>query len=88
MDTITYLIPVAGVIALIYAYMRANWINRQDGPPPVTPYGGVTDIAPGDTILARIDFTPGNYSVTCRVRAATDGVTHDLHGMNMGFTVE
>ncbi len=65
-----------------------NWINRQDGPPPVTPYGGVTDIAPGDTILARIDFTPGNYSVTCRVRAATDGVTHDLHGMNMGFTVE
>ncbi|HET9602948.1 MAG TPA: hypothetical protein VFO96_01560 [Gemmatimonadales bacterium] len=65
-----------------------NWINKQDGPPPVTPYGGVTDIAPGDTILARIDFTPGNYSVTCRVRAATDSVTHDLHGMNMGFTVQ
>lgn len=64
------------------------WINKQDGPPPVTPYGGVTDIAPGDTVLARIDFTPGNYSVTCRVRAATDSLTHDLHGMNMGFTVQ
>lgn len=65
-----------------------NWINRQDGPPPVTPYGGVTDIAPGDTIVARIDFTPGNYSVTCRVRARTDSVTHDLHGMSTGFTVQ
>ncbi|HET8634240.1 MAG TPA: hypothetical protein VFL88_08845 [Gemmatimonadales bacterium] len=64
-----------------------KWINKQDGPAPVTPSGGVTDIAPGDTILARIDFTPGNYSVTCRVRAATDSLTHDLHGMNMGFTV-
>lgn len=65
-----------------------HWINNQNGPPPVTPYGGVTDIAPGDTVLARIDFKPGNYSVTCRVRAATDGRTHDLHGMSTGFTVQ
>jgi hypothetical protein len=65
-----------------------RWINNQNGPPPVTPYGGVTDIAPGDTILARIDFKPGHYSVTCRVRAATDSLTHDLHGMNMGFTIQ
>ncbi len=34
MDTIIYLIPVAGVIALIYAYMRANWINRQEAGDP------------------------------------------------------
>ena len=65
-----------------------HWINNQNGPPPVTPYGGATDIAPGDTILARIDFKPGDYSVTCRVRAATDSLTHDLHGMSMGFTVQ
>jgi hypothetical protein len=65
-----------------------HWINNQDGPAPVTPYGGVTDVAPGDTVVARIDFRPGQYSVTCRVRAATDGRTHDLHGMNMGFTVQ
>lgn len=65
-----------------------HWINNQDGPPPVTPYGGITDIAPGDTALIQVNFKPGSYSATCRVRAATDGRTHDLHGMNTGFTVQ
>jgi hypothetical protein len=65
-----------------------HWIDAQDGPPPVTPYGGITDIAPGDTALIQVNFEPGTYSATCRVRAAADGRTHDLHGMSMGFTVQ
>jgi len=27
---LTYLVPVAGVIALLYAYMRAQWVGKQD----------------------------------------------------------
>lgn len=34
MDIIVYLTPVVGVLALGYAFMRAQWINRQD---PGTP---------------------------------------------------
>lgn len=30
MDIITYLVPVAGVIALLYAFMRAQWVGKQD----------------------------------------------------------
>lgn len=30
MDIITYLVPVAGVIALLYAFMRAQWVAKQD----------------------------------------------------------
>ncbi len=29
-QTITYLVPVAGVIALIYAFFKAQWVTRQD----------------------------------------------------------
>ena len=27
---ITYLVPVAGVLALLYAFTRARWVIRQD----------------------------------------------------------
>ncbi|HAY37063.1 MAG: sodium-translocating pyrophosphatase [Bacteroidetes Order II. Incertae sedis bacterium] len=29
-STLTYLVPVAGVIALLYAYTRAKWVGKQD----------------------------------------------------------
>lgn len=28
--TLTYLVPVAGILALLYAFTRAQWINKQD----------------------------------------------------------
>ena len=28
--TLTYLVPVSGVIALLYAFTRAQWVNKQD----------------------------------------------------------
>ena len=28
--TLTYLVPVVGVLALLYAYSRARWVNKQD----------------------------------------------------------
>jgi K(+)-stimulated pyrophosphate-energized sodium pump len=33
-DTLIYLIPVTGVIALIYAFMRAQWVGKQDAGTP------------------------------------------------------
>jgi len=33
-ETITYLVPVAGLLALLYAFLRTSWIRKQD---PGTP---------------------------------------------------
>ena len=29
MESILYMVPVAGVIALVYAFIKNNWINKQ-----------------------------------------------------------
>lgn len=65
-----------------------QWIEQQAGPPPVEPYGGVTDISPGATVLLEVDLAPGRYSVVCRVRDAGDGQPHDRHGMTADFVVK
>lgn len=64
-----------------------TWMNTQNGPPPVTPYGGITDIEPGRTVVMPVDLVPGNYSVVCRVRDSGDDQPHDVHGMLTQFTV-
>jgi hypothetical protein len=64
-----------------------RWMNTQKGPPPVTPYGGITDIEPGRTLVIPVDLVPGNYSMVCRVRDSGDDQPHDMHGMLMDFTV-
>ena len=58
-----------------------HWMEAQDGPPPVQPWGGTTDLAPGRTIVLDVDLEPGTYSLLCRVRDARDGRPHDRHGM-------
>ncbi|HEU4585026.1 MAG TPA: hypothetical protein VFR95_04705 [Gemmatimonadaceae bacterium] len=64
-----------------------TWMDTQNGPPPVTPYGGITDIEPGRTVLIPVELKSGNYSVVCRVRDAGDDAPHDRHGMLADFTV-
>lgn len=64
-----------------------RWIETQDGPPPVTPIGGTTDLPPGGTMLIDVDLEPGIYSLLCRVRDANDGRPHDAHGMSRDFIV-
>lgn len=58
-----------------------RWMNTQQGPPPVTPAGGVTDLPAGGSMVITVTFEPGRYSLVCRVRGATDGRPHDEHGM-------
>ncbi len=64
-----------------------TWMNTQNGPAPVTPYGGTTDIEPGRTVVFPVDLTAGNYSLVCRVRDAGDDAPHDRYGMLMDLTV-
>lgn len=64
-----------------------HWMDTQDGPPPVIPSGGTTDLPPGGTMVIAVDLSPGTYSAVCRVRDAHDGRTHDRHGMLSDFVV-
>jgi hypothetical protein len=64
-----------------------RWIELQNGPPPVEPYGGVTDISAGETVLIDVDLEPGRYSALCRVRDSRDNLPHDRHGMTADIVV-
>ena len=30
MEKLMYIVPIAGIIALLFAYMKAGWVARQD----------------------------------------------------------
>ncbi len=54
-ETILLLVPLAGVIALVYAFMRTRWINRQDaGTPEMTEIAG--HIADGARAFLRREY--------------------------------
>ncbi len=63
------------------------WINTQQGPPPVTPAGGITDLPAGGTAIIDVMLQPGTYSLVCRVRDRQDGRPHDEHGMSTQVAV-
>lgn len=58
-----------------------RWMNTQQGSSPVVPWGGVTDLPAGGTMLFDVYLEPGTYSTVCRVRDAGNGRPHDEHGM-------
>lgn len=64
-----------------------RWMNTQEGPPPVVPWGGITDLPAGGTMVFDVYLEPGSYSTVCRVRDAQNGRPHDEHGMYDQFTV-
>lgn len=66
----------------------ANWVDsHMKGPPPGTPIGGVTALAPGDSSFVPVDLTAGNYALLCFLPDAKDGKEHVAHGMIQDFTV-
>ncbi len=64
-----------------------RWMNTQNGPPPVVPWGGATNLPAGGTMLIDVYLEPGRYSTVCRVRDAANGRPHDEHGMYAQFSV-
>lgn len=57
------------------------WVEKQIGPPPGEPIGGVPAMAHGETAYVSADFTPGDYALICFLPGAKDGKPHFTHGM-------
>jgi len=64
------------------------WGNNPNGKPaPAQALGGVTEIAPGITVVIDGNFPPGHYGFTCFSPDVKDGKPHFMHGMQKEFTV-
>lgn len=63
------------------------WTEKQQGPPPGAPMGGVSAIAPGMDAFVTENFTPGNYALLCFIPDAKDGKPHVVHGMTKQIKV-
>jgi uncharacterized cupredoxin-like copper-binding protein len=63
------------------------WVEKQQGPPPGAPMGGITGIARGVENTIELTFTPGEYGLICFIPDAKDGKPHFAHGMMHQFTV-
>lgn len=58
------------------------WGENPNGEPqPGAGWGGVTTIAPGETVVFEEDFPPGRYFLICFTPDAKDGKPHFAHGM-------
>lgn len=64
-----------------------KWTEKQVGPPPATPMGGISGMAPGAVVFVPINLTPGEYGFLCFLPDAKDGKMHIEHGMLTQFTV-
>jgi hypothetical protein len=62
--------------------------NPQGKPAPGTALGGVSELAPGETVVIEEDFPPGHYSLLCFTADARDGKPHFVHGMQQEFDVK
>ncbi|NUQ21717.1 MAG: hypothetical protein HOQ09_12275, partial [Gemmatimonadaceae bacterium] len=65
----------------------ASWVEKQQGPPPAEPLGGVAGLGVGQAASFPVTLTPGEYALLCFVPDAKDGKPHVAHGMVKPFTV-
>jgi hypothetical protein len=70
------------------AQEAAAWLEKQAGPPPGEPLGGIAAIHPGGVGFITVDLAPGDYGLLCFVPDAKDGKPHVAHGMVKQFKVE
>jgi len=73
-------------VTLEQAKARADSAEPK-GPSPWENYGGVADLAPGDTTVMTATFTPGTYRMFCFFQSAGEKVNHAERGMTQFFTV-
>lgn len=69
------------------AAQAAAWVEKMDGPPPMTMAGGVTGIDPGERVVIDTDLEPGEYALICFLPDHKDGKPHVAHGMITQLTV-
>ena len=65
----------------------ASWSEKQVGPPPGVPLGGVAGLSPGRVNYVAVDLEPGNYAMICFIPDAKDGKPHFMLGMMTEFKV-
>lgn len=65
-----------------------KWIEKADGPTPMTLVGGTTGMAPEETMYVPMEFTPGEYAMLCFIPDIKDKKPHIMHGMVQTFTVK
>jgi hypothetical protein len=66
----------------------ATWVDKQVGPPPAEPLGGVAALPAGGHAYIPVDLTPGQYGIFCFEPDAKDGKPHVAHGMMQQITVQ
>lgn len=66
----------------------AAWVERMEGPPPMSLAGGVTSLDPGVQATTTVDLEPGEYALICFIPDDKDGKPHVAHGMISQITVE
>lgn len=59
----------------------AHFAEKPVGAPPGIPFGGITDILPGQTVFLTVDLPAGEYAFICFDPDAKDGKPHLAHGM-------
>ena len=64
-----------------------KWVEKQVGPPPAKPMGGISGMRKGAVVYVPVDLDPGEYGLLCFL-AAPDGKIHVEHGMMKQFTVK
>ena len=65
----------------------ASWVEKQQGPPPGEPLGGVAGLGVGQTASFPVTLTPGDYAMLCFIPDAKDGKPHVAHGMMQNIKV-
>lgn len=64
-----------------------QWADTYQGPPPGTPMGGISGMAPGAEVYLQVDLPAGQYLLLCFLPDAKDGKPHIAHGMIRTITV-
>lgn len=65
----------------------ARFAEKPSGAPPGIPFGGITDILPGQTVYLTVDLPAGEYGLICFDPDVKDGRPHLAHGMIKQLTV-
>ena len=65
----------------------AQWAEKQEGPPPGMPIGGITGIDKGEFNDLTLNLAPGEYALICFLPDVKDGKPHFVYGMIKQFTV-
>ena len=65
-----------------------HWLEKPNGPPPISLIGGTTGLAHGLENNITVDLEQGEYGLICFAPDAKDGKPHFVHGMVKQITVD